>query len=308
VSVRSLALRAALAAALLWPSVATADDLEALRAQALNLVNRSRAAQGLPPLVPDAATQAAAQRHADDMRARHYYAHVSPEGLTHHDRYVAAGGARWRLVAENIFRCPDCGASAAAVQQLHQGWMGSAAHRDNILARGMNSFGYGLAAGRGGVTAVQLFAGPGTPAGLDREESTDAVQPETQARIAAERINRLRRDAGRPALSLDPALTEAGRVAIPDPRSGRFDLEQIGQGALASVRGGWRSLHLLSGSCGGCGALATSADIGNFIEGWRADPRTGGVLTGAEATHIGFSMAVDGSGRKLAVAILASSR
>lgn len=55
------------------------------------LVNAERAKAGCSPLRVDGRVQAAAQAHADDMAARNYYEHVSPEGRHADDRMKAAG-------------------------------------------------------------------------------------------------------------------------------------------------------------------------------------------------------------------------
>lgn len=55
------------------------------------LVNAERAKAGCSPLRVDGRVQAAAQAHADDMAARNYYEHVSPEGRHADDRMDTAG-------------------------------------------------------------------------------------------------------------------------------------------------------------------------------------------------------------------------
>lgn len=57
-------------------------DLGATRAAMLAGVNRLRAEAGVPPLAENARLDAAAQEHAEDMLARNYYEHKSPEGKT----------------------------------------------------------------------------------------------------------------------------------------------------------------------------------------------------------------------------------
>jgi hypothetical protein len=109
------------------------------------------------------------------MLNRNYFDHVSPEGKTVFDRYVAAGGSRWRLVAENIGRCATCkGAPRIAdITRLQDGWMRSASHRENILSPGVTQFGFGMVATAGrGLYAVQSFAGPGmSPSPAARQEA-----------------------------------------------------------------------------------------------------------------------------------------
>jgi uncharacterized protein YkwD len=117
---------------------AAAQDLAQ---HALEQVNAARSAQGLVPARLDPGLSEAAGAHAEDMLARGYFDHVSPEGTTVQDRL--SGG--WRLVAENIAMCTGCTADAARVEEFHAGWMESAGHRANILAEGVTAFGFGLA-------------------------------------------------------------------------------------------------------------------------------------------------------------------
>src|SRR3954453_20453274 len=106
---RSFALIAAAFLVAAGPALAqTADDIPVIRGRALELVNGTRQEHGLPPLALQQQLNTAAQAHADDMLARHYYGHASPEGRTAADRYVLAGGSKWRLIAENIANCSGC--------------------------------------------------------------------------------------------------------------------------------------------------------------------------------------------------------
>jgi uncharacterized protein YkwD len=155
-------------------SAAETSDLTELRSEALELVNEAREQHGLPALQSCPELDRAAQAHADDMLNRHYFDHVSPEGKTVFDRYVAAGGSRWRLVAENIGRCATCKGPprVADVTRLQDGWMRSASHRENILSRGVTQFGFGMAAAADrGLYAVQSFAGPGISPSHKKQEA-----------------------------------------------------------------------------------------------------------------------------------------
>ena len=142
--------------------VSAADPIEELRNEALAMVNQSRKEEGLPALRLDNALTEAAQRHAEDMLKNGYFSHVSPSGKTVRDRYAAAGGSAGKFVAENIAQCSNCRPDREQIKLLHQGWMNSPGHRANILARGLESFGFGLAANGSRIYAVQTFAGPGT--------------------------------------------------------------------------------------------------------------------------------------------------
>ncbi|MEX0760457.1 MAG: CAP domain-containing protein, partial [Tistlia sp.] len=162
-----------LPALLLWLAAAPAaaldtGELAALRERALSLVNEARQVEGLAPLEAGDSLAAAAQKHAEDMALRDYYAHASPEGETVRDRFRTEGGSDWQLVAENIATCRRCEPppDETRVQAFHEGWMDSPPHRENILAPGLTRFGFGIAGTERQTYAVQTFAGPGQPRGL----------------------------------------------------------------------------------------------------------------------------------------------
>ncbi|WP_050986770.1 CAP domain-containing protein [Streptomyces somaliensis] len=116
----------------------------------VDLVNAERAGAGCPALRVDDRLQRAAQGHADDMAARDYYAHDTPEGRGPGDR-IGAAGYRWSTWAENIHRGP--GDPAAAVR----GWMESPGHRANILNCAFRDIGVGVTLRSNGPWWVQNF-------------------------------------------------------------------------------------------------------------------------------------------------------
>ena len=115
-------------------------DLAAVRIALLAAVNSARHAAGVPPLAGDPRLDAAAQAHAEDMLARSYYAHESPEGGTPRSR-VEAAGFPTGMVAENIAARHLSAGDAVA------GWMSSSAHRRNLLDPRFTSLGAGVAVG-----------------------------------------------------------------------------------------------------------------------------------------------------------------
>jgi uncharacterized protein YkwD len=110
-------------------------------------INAARAGHGLPPLQANSRLAAGAQGLAADMAARHYFSHVTPDGVDLTGRirptgYIPASGT-WSL-AENL----AWGANALATPaETVQGWMGSPGHRANILDPGMKEIGVGIAEG-----------------------------------------------------------------------------------------------------------------------------------------------------------------
>ena len=120
---------------------AALSDLADVRARMLALVNRERAARRLAPLRENAALDAAAQAHADDMIRRSYYAHAAPDGASALDRAHRAGYLPV-AVGENIAE------GQTSVEEVMKGWMESPLHRGEILSVAMREIGMGLAFGR----------------------------------------------------------------------------------------------------------------------------------------------------------------
>lgn len=138
-------------------------SLAEIRAFALQLVNRDRQLNGLPPLVADELLTEAAQRHAEDMLKRQYFSHTNPEGRSPMDRFIALGGRGG--VGENIMEqkgTPGLVLNDKLIERFQKGWMYSEGHRQNILRPEFTRFGFGIAlnSARGEVYAVQMFALP----------------------------------------------------------------------------------------------------------------------------------------------------
>jgi len=98
---------------------------EQLLIASLCLVNAERLARGIPALHVDRRLTRAAQRHANDMAHRGFFAHVNPEGCDPSCRAMAAGypiGA-----GENLYRGPTTAAAAV------RGWMASPGHYVNVV-------------------------------------------------------------------------------------------------------------------------------------------------------------------------------
>lgn len=138
------------------------QSLAEMRAYALQLVNRDRAAQGLPPLVADPLLDQVAQEHAQDMLQRGYFDHSSPEGQTPKQRFLKQGGNPRIGVGENImyFNNPRIKTlSNDLIQMFQVTWMDSPLHRENILRTNLTGFGFGIAIGADGKQyAVQMFS------------------------------------------------------------------------------------------------------------------------------------------------------
>jgi len=137
---RLLATTLALVMLCLLLPVSTAQA--AVNAQSiLSLHNQARSVNNLPGLSIDNRLTTAAQGKANDMLAKDYFAHTSPEGLTPWYWIRDYGGYAYLEAGENL--AIDYFDSAEA----HAAWMASPTHRSNILDPGYHHIGIGIASG-----------------------------------------------------------------------------------------------------------------------------------------------------------------
>ncbi|MBW4716656.1 CAP domain-containing protein [Saccharothrix sp. SC076] len=110
-----------------------ASDVE----RVVNLVNDARAEAGCEPLTVDERAVRSAQGHSDDMSARDYFSHTTPEGVDFAQRMREAGhpGPGGENIAKGQ-RTPE-----AAMKS----WMNSDGHRRNILNCDFTTIGVGVA-------------------------------------------------------------------------------------------------------------------------------------------------------------------
>ena len=106
----------------------------------LCLLNRHRARHRLKPLRTNRKLARAARVHAQDMVARRFFAHVSPDGRDFVSRIRATGYTRARrwVVGENI----AWGSRELSMPEVVvRNWMTSPAHRENVLSRRFREIG-----------------------------------------------------------------------------------------------------------------------------------------------------------------------
>jgi uncharacterized protein YkwD len=143
----------------------TTENIAAVEAATLCLVNQQRTNHGLRQLVENPALQAAAEAHTRQMVGRNYFNHVSPSGESPLGRAVASGYAtngEIRDVGENI--AAGSGSMATPAAALAS-WMASPPHRAEILDPAFRDTGIGVVAGvpaslgmgRSGATYVEDF-------------------------------------------------------------------------------------------------------------------------------------------------------
>jgi uncharacterized protein YkwD len=102
----------------------------------LDLVNQERTSRGLVALTMDEPLRDVARLHADDMFARGYFAHNTPEGVDPFERMREAGIV-FGIAGENL-------ALAPTLDMAHNGLMNSPGHRANILRPEFRKVGIGV--------------------------------------------------------------------------------------------------------------------------------------------------------------------
>jgi uncharacterized protein YkwD len=131
-------------------TVTNAKPQPDLESQMLVLVNNERAKANLPALKPDPEMVPVARAHSQDMFARSYFSHVTPEGKTPAER-VREGKVKYLTMGENLALGPT-------LKICHEGLMNSPGHRANILRSTFGRVGIGiLDGGRYGLMITQNF-------------------------------------------------------------------------------------------------------------------------------------------------------
>ena len=120
----------------------------------VDLVNKEREKEKLPPLKSDARLRKAARGHSENMAKQGKLEHVL-DGKTPGNRVDAVSYDFVRL-GENI-AYNDSGTP----EEVVKGWMDSKAHRDNILKKEFKETGLAVATDAKGVKYItQVFAAP----------------------------------------------------------------------------------------------------------------------------------------------------
>jgi len=136
-------------------------NLDLIRGALDCLHDQVRSKKRLGTLASNAALDKAAAEHTDDMLARGYFDHDSPDGVTFDERILSAGYARkndgWSLGENLIWASGDLATPAA----LMNSWMDSEGHRENILNPRYRELGlavrFGTPTGEPGVTVSAEF-------------------------------------------------------------------------------------------------------------------------------------------------------
>jgi hypothetical protein len=126
-------------------------------AKVVTLTNAERTNDGIPQLQRNSLLDQAAQMKAQDMAAKGYYAHVSPDGVTPM-YWVDRAGYKYLIIGENLV------VNRTEAEQVVDAFMGSPGHKANILRKDFTEIGVGVAngvyKGKDATFTVQIFAAP----------------------------------------------------------------------------------------------------------------------------------------------------
>jgi hypothetical protein len=122
--------------ALTWPQTVSAISAGSI----ISLTNSERAAAGLAPLNYNGALSSSAYAKAQDMLAKQYWAHTSPDGLTAWT-FIGRAGYPYIAAGENLAK--DYASDSAVVSA----WMASPAHRANMLSGAYRDMGVAAVSG-----------------------------------------------------------------------------------------------------------------------------------------------------------------
>lgn len=136
------------------PSEPASQSLGAYEQQVVDLVNKERAAAGLPALKVNLKLSAVAEKKAEDLRDNKYFDHNSPVYGSPFDM-MKQFGISYKAAGENIAK------GQKTPEAVMNGWMNSAGHRANILSSNYTEIGVGYVTDSNGTTYwVQHFIRP----------------------------------------------------------------------------------------------------------------------------------------------------
>lgn len=169
--------------------------------------NQNRTDRSLRPLTINPLLQEAAQMKADDMAAKGYFAHVSPDGTTPWD-WMQKADYKYSYAGENL------AVNFVDSSDVMNAWMESPSHRSNILDAHFTELGVGIAQGKyngkDAIFVVQMFgAPPGTTVAAAKPVPPKPVTQNVSEPRGGEMLQTI------PAAVLGEATTNVGKDIIP---------------------------------------------------------------------------------------------
>lgn len=146
---------------LLVPSAQPAHADAGAESRFVSLVNQERAARGLAAVQVAGDLTSVARRHSQRM---------ADQSNLHHNPNLGGDVSGWQKVGENVGRGPG-------VDAIHQGFMGSPSHRDNILDADWVQVGVGVVERDGQLWVTEVFR---LPAGQSQPAPEPEPEPEPE--------------------------------------------------------------------------------------------------------------------------------
>ena len=107
----------------------------------LNFTNEKRMENGLPPLVVNEQLESAAYAKAEDMFAKDYWAHNSPDGTTPWF-FIKGAGYEYVYAGENLAK------GFTDSRDVVNAWMASESHKENLLSDKFVDVGFAVKTGK----------------------------------------------------------------------------------------------------------------------------------------------------------------
>jgi uncharacterized protein YkwD len=153
----------------------SADSTTIAEQYLLSAANQERSARGLPLLHRNLQLAHAAAGHARVMAAHQSISHQFAGEAELTDRGASAG-VPFSVISENV-------AEAPSVVQIHDMWMHSEHHRENLLDPAVDSVGVSVIARSGELYAVEDFAKTVRPVSLEDQELAIATLVSRAGRV-----------------------------------------------------------------------------------------------------------------------------
>jgi len=173
---RVIAVLTVLLFAAMYAPVAQTAEIALDSASLLEILNQDRIKYGLAPLESSTSLEQAALAKAQDILSGGYFAHISPAGREPWD-FIKAVGFKYSFAGENL------AINYTSSFELHNDFMASEHHRENLLSPLFSTVGIavveGSFQGKSAVITVQMFARP------QRLSASDGGQASPLQQVAA---------------------------------------------------------------------------------------------------------------------------
>ncbi len=180
-----------------------------LAKQIVELTNRDRTAQGLPPLRVDPVLSASAMARAEDLITRNYFSHISPDGKKPWD-WIDRTKYPYLYVGENLAM------NFITAEAVEKALMNSPSHRKNILNQHYEDIGIavvsGVLNGKQTNVLVELFASRASHYLAAAKTQTAGTTKETAVRPS--QIEKQAKDRPRRTSPSKPALSKAKEPSV----------------------------------------------------------------------------------------------